>query len=98
MEPQFTHPALSLTAPGICHRLDVGGHPSAGDVTLDTGQPVSHLTIGFLRTGQPVTVASSSLAFLDELEAAIHIERSRLALWYPVELHPFGDEPVAGAA
>jgi hypothetical protein len=43
-------------------------------------------------------VASSSLAFLDELEAAIHIERSRLALWYPVQVHPFGDEPSAGAA
>ena len=91
-------PPASLTAAGICHNLDIAGHPAADDVSYDNSTPVSHLTIGYLATGQPVTVASSSLAWLDELEAAIHLERSRLALWYPAALHPFGDDEGGEAA
>ena len=81
----------SLTVVGVCHNLPFGGHPSASEPTLDSGVPTGHLVVGYLQTGQPVTVNSPSEVYLDELEAAIHLERSRLAMWHPRQVHPFGD-------
>ena len=88
MEPK---PPASLTAPGICHNLPLVGHPSAREVTLNSGTPTGHLVVGYFQTGQAVVVDSPSGIYLDELEAAIHTERARLALWYPPQVHPFGD-------
>jgi hypothetical protein len=86
-----TNPA-ALTAPGICHNLPFGGHPQAGEPTLDNGTPTGHLVVGYLQTGQPVTVDSPSPEYLDELEAAIHLERARLAMWHSrQDTHPWGD-------
>jgi hypothetical protein len=90
MKSQFTHPA-SLTMAGICHRIDVGGHPSAGDVTVDTGTPVAHVTLGYLQTGQPVVMDFASLEQLGETVAALRLEQSRLAAFLPRPVHPFGD-------
>jgi hypothetical protein len=88
MDPQFT-PPVSLTAPGICHRLDVGGHPSAGDVSVDTGVPTGRVILGYLETGQPVTLAFRSLEQMGETAAAITEEQGRLAMFLPrLDQHP----------
>lgn len=90
-------PGAEMTAPGLCHNISVGGHPAALEVTLESGVPVSHLILGYLLTGQPVAINSPSMAFLDELEAAIQWERAKYAMWVQDhQIHPFGDE--AGAA
>ncbi len=98
MEAQFTGPSASLTAAGICHNIDVGGHPSAGEPTGDTGVPSERVTLGYLETGQPVTLAFRSLEQLGETAAAIAEEQGKLAMFLPRDVHPFGDEPAAGAA
>ena len=98
MEPQFTGPSASLTAAGICHNIDVGGHPSAGEVTADTGTPVGRVTLGYLETGQPVTLAFRSLEQLGETAAAIAEEQGKLAMFLPRPVHPFGDDEGGAAA
>jgi hypothetical protein len=86
-----TNPA-ALTAPGICHNLPFGGHPRAGEPTLDNGTPTGHLVVGYLQTGQAVTVDSASEAYLRELETAVHLELARLSMWRPrQDIHPWGD-------
>lgn len=88
MDPQFT-PPVSLTAPGICHRLDVGGHPSAGDVSVDTGRPVGRVVLGYLETGQPVTLSFRSLEQIGETVAALTAEQGKLAMFLPrLDLDP----------
>jgi hypothetical protein len=92
MEPQFTPPSASLTATGICHNIDVGGHPSASEVTVDTGVPVARVTLGYLETGQPVTLAFRSLEQIGETAAVLTEEQGKLAMFLPREVHPFGDD------
>ena len=98
MEPQFTGPSASLTAAGICHNLDVGGHPSAGEPTVDTGVPCERVTLGYLETGQPVSLVFRSLEQMGEAAAALTAGQGKLAMFLPRGGHPFGDEPAAGAA
>jgi hypothetical protein len=98
MEPQFTPPAASLTAAGICHNLDVGGHPSAGEPTVDTGVPAERVTLGYLETGQPVSLVFRSLEQMGEAAAAITAGQGKLALFLPREVHPFGDDTSGAAA
>jgi hypothetical protein len=90
MKSQFTHPA-SLTMAGICHRLDLGGHPRAEEVSVDNGTPVGRVTLGYLETGQAVVLAFRSLEQLGETVAALRLEQSRLAAFLPRPVHPFGD-------
>ena len=92
MEPQFTGPSASLTAAGICHNIDVGGHPSALEPSVDTGIPTGRVILGYLETGQPVTLAFRSLQQMGETAAAITEEQGRLAMFLPRhEVSPFGD-------
>jgi hypothetical protein len=91
MEPQFTGPA-SLTAPGICHNLDVGGHPSADEPTTGTGGPTERVILGYLPTGQPVTLVFRSLEQMGETAAAITQGQGRLAMFLPRhDVDPYGD-------
>ena len=91
MEPQFTGPA-SLTVNGICHNLLVSGHPSAGEPSVDTGVPVGRVVLGYLETGQPVTLSFRSLERMGETAAAITQEQGKLAMFLPRhDVDPFGD-------
>lgn len=92
MEPQFTGPSASLTMNGICQNLDVGGHPSALEPSVDTGIPTGRVILGYLETGQPVTLAFRSLQQLGETAAAMTAEQGKLAMHLPRhEVDPFGD-------
>ena len=91
MEPQAS-PSASLTMNGICHNLDVSGHPSATEVTVDTGVPVARVILGYLQTGQPVTLAFRSLQQIGETAAALTQEQGKLAMFLPRhDVDPFGD-------
>jgi hypothetical protein len=89
MDPQFT---ASLTAAGICHNLSLGGHPSAGEPTTGTGGPSERVTLGYLETGQPVTLVFRSLKQMGEAAAAITEGQGRLAMFLPRhDVDPMGD-------
>ena len=98
MEPQFTGPSASLTMNGICQNLDVGGHPSAGEPTVDTGVPSERVTLGYLPNGQAVSLVFRSLEQMGEAAAALTAGQGKLAMFLPRDVHPFGDEPAASAA
>jgi hypothetical protein len=95
MEAQFTGPSASLTAAGICHNIDVGGHPSAGDPVTGTGGPSERVTLGYLSTGEPVTLVFRSLEQMGETAAAITQGQGKLAMFLPREVHPFGEGDAA---
>jgi hypothetical protein len=89
MDPQFT---ASLTMNGICHNIDVGGHASALDPSVDTGTPVGRVVLGYLETGQPVTLAFRSLEQIGETAAALTEEQGKLAMFLPRhDVDPMGD-------
>jgi hypothetical protein len=48
--------------------------------------------------GREVVIETESLDWLDEAAQEIQYARSRLAMFLPRDVHPFGDEPTAGAA
>lgn len=91
---RHTPPAAALTAPGFCHRHEITGFPSAGEVTLDNGIPVGHVIIGRIKGAvDPVVLDISTLAEMDELVHAVQLLHSRMAMWYQDHrAHPFGDE------
>ena len=83
---------------GICQNLDVGGHPSAGEPTVDTGVPCERVTLGYLPNGQAVSLVFRSLEQMGEAAAALTAGQGKLAMFLPRGVHPFDDEPAAGAA
>jgi hypothetical protein len=90
-------PSVALTAPGICTNLPVSQTPAAGEVSDDNGSPVARVTIGHLATGKPVTLAITSLRYLDELEASLRVTRARLAFHLQDHtVHPFGESVTDG--
>lgn len=90
--------AADLTMNGICHHLDIGGHPSALEPSIDTGIPTGRVILGYLATGQPVTLAFRSLEQMGETAAAITEEQGKLAMHLPrLDVSPFGDEDGAAA-
>lgn len=93
MNARMDGPSASLTAPGICHNIDIGGHASAGGATLDDGVPSGRVILGYLETGQPVTLVFHSLEQMGETAAAITREQGSLAMWLPRhDVHPFGED------
>ena len=95
MEPQFTPPSASLSAPGLLHNIDVGGHPAALEPSVDSGIPTGRVLLGYLKTGQPVTLAFRSLEQISETAAALTEEQGKLAMFLPREVHPFGEGDAA---
>lgn len=87
------NPSASLTINGICHNLPFSGHASAGEATLDDGVPSGRVILGFLPTGQPVTLVFHSLEQMGETAAAITREQGSLAMWLPrLDVDPFGED------
>lgn len=62
-------PPVALTGPGGSFPLSPT--PAAKDVSLDSGIPVSHVILGHLPDGRPVTLATSDPGYLEELESSI---------------------------
>ena len=82
----------ALSAPGLLHNIDFGGHPSADEPTVDTGQPTERVILGYLPTGQPVTLIFRSLEQMGETAAAITQGQGRLAMFLPRhDVDPYGD-------
>ncbi|HMH90151.1 MAG TPA: hypothetical protein VK586_03605 [Streptosporangiaceae bacterium] len=77
-------PALTLTAPGICHRLGLDGAPGALEVSLDNGVPTGRVVIGYL-AGQPVILTFTDLQSLGAVLAALQVEGARLSHWVSAE-------------
>jgi hypothetical protein len=71
---------LTLTAPGICHRLGLDGAPAALEISLDNGVPTARVVIGYL-AGQPVVLTFTDLQSLGAVLAALQVEGARLSHW-----------------
>jgi hypothetical protein len=81
------HPPVTaiVSLPGTCHNVDITGHPGAGDAYLRNGIPVGRVYLGGSTEGsaygsRPVLDALTLLE-LDELLAAVSLERDRVAAW-----------------
>lgn len=74
-----------LSLPGCTHNFELHGHPEAGDTYLRSGLPAVDLFLGDridgTAWGRP-RLTATSLAELDELDAAVQQARERLALWF----------------
>jgi hypothetical protein len=85
-----------MTAPGTA-RGPLEGHPHAGLPTVLNGRPHESVSLGTI-AGREVVIETESLDWLDEAAQEIQYARSRLAMFLPRDVHPFGDDTDGAAA
>jgi hypothetical protein len=82
-----------ISAPGLAH-LPIDGHPHAGEAFTLNGRAREVLSLGTIG-GRELLIEAESLEYLDELDRELTFARSRLAMFLPLPVHPFGEDGAA---